>query len=325
MDHILALARDQLTLGWGKNASGYIASAFVLATFCMSSMRWLRLTAIASNFAFIYYAAIADLLPVLALHSILLPVNVTRLAQIQIARASGKRLLARSTDPAPEDDLARPIYLNRQALADPPTALSLAEREQQRVACMLASRLARSGETAPASGPDRTGRAAATLLDKIDLFLTGLATGGGLSAAQMTHLTGLRSRDEVLRALHETLGELAGRLRDPGAHLPDWLAEALSEGLGTILLIAEDAARSFEDVDLLLRMTSDRSALVERLRSRAMTSWTDGDTSDQGAVYVVTALYERTVWLLRRYAHLLETVAAMQADQPASIAEAETV
>jgi len=244
----------------------------------------------------------------LALHSILLPVNVTRLAQIQIARASGKRLLARSTDPAPEDDLARPIYLNRQALADPPTALSLAEREQQRVACMLASRLARSGETAPASGPDRTGRAAATLLDKIDLFLTGLATGGGLSAAQMTHLTGLRSRDEVLRALHETLGELAGRLRDPGAHLPDWLAEALSEGLGTIL-----------------RMTSDRSALVERLRSRAMTSWTDGDTSDQGAVYVVTALYERTVWLLRRYAHLLETVAAMQADQPANIAEAETV
>jgi phosphate:Na+ symporter len=325
MDHILALARDQLTLGWDKDASGYVASAFVLATFCMGSMRWLRITAIASNFAFIYYAAVADLLPVLALHAILLPVNVTRLLQIQIARASGKRLLARSTDPAPEEDVATPIFLNRQALADPLTALSLAEREQQRVACMLTSHLPSSDGTALAAGTDKTGRAAETLLDKIDLFLTGLATGGGLTSSQMTHLTGLRSRDEVLRALHETLGELAVQLRDRGSDLPDWLAAAMSEGLNTILLIAEDAARSFEDVDLLLRMTSDRSALVERLRSKAATSWSDGDTSDHGAVYVVTALYERTVWLLRRYAHLLETVAAMKADQPASIAEAETV
>lgn len=323
MDHLLPLARDSLMLGWGKDAPGYVASAFVLATFCMGSMRWLRITAIASNFAFIYYAAVADLLPVLALHAILLPVNVTRLMQIQIARASGKRLLARSADTAPEEDLARPIFLNRQALPDAPTALSLAEREQQRVACMLASRLPCSGETSPVADSEKTGRAAGTLLDKIDLFLTDLATGRGLSAAQMAHLTGLRSRDEVLRALHETLGELAARLRDPGAHLPDWLAEALSEGLGTILLIAEDAARSFEDVDLLLRMTSDRSALVERLRSKATMNWTDGDTRDHGAVYVVTALYERTVWLLRRYAHLLETVAAMQSDQYAGAADAK--
>ena len=115
---------------------------------------------------------------------------------------------------------------------------------------MLTSRLPSSGETAPAAGTDNTGRVAATLLDEIDGFLTGLATGGGLTSAQMTHLTGLRSRDEVLRALHETLGELAVQLRDRGADLPDWLVEALSEGLGTILLIAEDAARSFEDVEL---------------------------------------------------------------------------
>ena len=312
MDHVLALARDMHPLSWGRDVSGYVASAFVLATFCMGSMRWLRVTAIASNFAFIYYAATAGLPPVLVLHTILLPVNVLRLLQIQIARVSGERLLARPKDTTLEQDLATPVFLARQALADPETALSLAEREQERVACMLASRLPGSGEAAAAitAGSDQTGRGATALLEEIDRFLAGLAARGGLSAAQFAHLTGLRSRDEVLRALHETLGDLAGQLRQHPAELPGWLVEALSEGLGTILLIAEDAARSVHDVDLLLRMTSDRSAWVEQLRSKAAVSWGDGDTSDHRAVYAVTALYERTVWLLRRYAQLLEATAA---------------
>jgi hypothetical protein len=216
------------------------------------------------------------------------------------------------------------VYLSRQALADPGTALGLAEREQQRVAYMLATRLPGSTEAPAAANSNETGRGAAVLLDEIDRFLAGLAAGGGLSAAQMNHLAGLRSRDEVLRALHETLGELAMQLRQHAGELPNWLAEALPEGLGTILLIAEDATRTVDNVDLLLRMTSDRSALVERLRSRAATSWTDGDTRGHRAVYTVTALYERTVWLLRRYARLLEAVATKHADQNASVADAQT-
>jgi hypothetical protein len=58
---------------------GYLASALVLATFCMRDMRRLRWMAIASNLAFIAYGALADLGPVLVLHLLLLPVNVQRL------------------------------------------------------------------------------------------------------------------------------------------------------------------------------------------------------------------------------------------------------
>jgi hypothetical protein len=58
---------------------GYLASALVLATFCMRDMRRLRWLAIASNLAFIAYAVLADLAPVLVLHLLLLPVNVQRL------------------------------------------------------------------------------------------------------------------------------------------------------------------------------------------------------------------------------------------------------
>ena len=58
---------------------GYLASALVLATFCMRDMVALRCLAIASNLAFIAYGALADLGPVLVLHLLLLPVNVVRL------------------------------------------------------------------------------------------------------------------------------------------------------------------------------------------------------------------------------------------------------
>jgi CRP/FNR family transcriptional regulator, cyclic AMP receptor protein len=58
---------------------GYLASALVLATFCMRDMVALRCMAIASNVAFIAYGALADLGPVLVLHLLLLPVNLVRL------------------------------------------------------------------------------------------------------------------------------------------------------------------------------------------------------------------------------------------------------
>lgn len=62
---------------------GYAASATVLATFCMSTMMPLRVLAIASNFLFSTYGALAHIYPVMILHLILLPVNTVRLVQIR--------------------------------------------------------------------------------------------------------------------------------------------------------------------------------------------------------------------------------------------------
>jgi CRP/FNR family cyclic AMP-dependent transcriptional regulator len=75
---------------------GYFASALVFATFYVRTMMPLRMLAIASNFAFIAYAAREGLMPVLVLHSVLLPVNLARLYEI-------KKLLA-FTRSAPAGD-----------------------------------------------------------------------------------------------------------------------------------------------------------------------------------------------------------------------------
>jgi hypothetical protein len=77
MHDALAWAHSSLFCG----IIGYVASALVLATFSMRSMRSLRMTAIASNLAFIAYAAVGDMPPILILHAILLPMNIVRLVQ----------------------------------------------------------------------------------------------------------------------------------------------------------------------------------------------------------------------------------------------------
>ena len=61
---------------------GYAASASVLLTFCMSTMVTLRVAAICSNVLFAAFGALAHIYPVLMLHLVLLPVNVSRLIQI---------------------------------------------------------------------------------------------------------------------------------------------------------------------------------------------------------------------------------------------------
>lgn len=67
---------------------GYTASALVLATFSVRSMRALRCIGILSNIAFISYAVAAGLAPILILHLVLLPTNVFRLLQLERAGRS---------------------------------------------------------------------------------------------------------------------------------------------------------------------------------------------------------------------------------------------
>jgi len=62
---------------------GYLASLLVFIAFYMRRMLPLRIVAIASNLAFISYAWIDGLTPILLLHGALLPLNVLRLFELQ--------------------------------------------------------------------------------------------------------------------------------------------------------------------------------------------------------------------------------------------------
>ena len=80
-------------------AIGYLASALVLLTFCMSTMLSLRAVAICSNLAFISYGFGAALYPVLILHVVLLPLNIVLL--VRMMNLPRKAKLAAATDLSP--------------------------------------------------------------------------------------------------------------------------------------------------------------------------------------------------------------------------------
>jgi hypothetical protein len=64
-----------------SGAIGFVASALVLGAFGMKDMVNLRIVAICSNIAFIAYALVLSLPPILILHIILLPLNGWRLME----------------------------------------------------------------------------------------------------------------------------------------------------------------------------------------------------------------------------------------------------
>jgi len=77
--------------GWSASiwidVVGYMASALVFLTFCMHTMLPLRAAAIGSNILFIIYGFASGAYPVLALHLILLPMNMWRTVElIRLAR-----------------------------------------------------------------------------------------------------------------------------------------------------------------------------------------------------------------------------------------------
>src|SRR5256885_16139942 len=84
---------------------GFLASAAVLATFCMRRMLMLRLVALTSNVLFAAYGYVDHLPPVLLLHLILFPVNLVRLYEFSSHREGPGTLgyqtyhLARSQHP----------------------------------------------------------------------------------------------------------------------------------------------------------------------------------------------------------------------------------
>ena len=311
----IGLAYRQHFPAWIGTGSGYLASVLVLLTFSMSSMLWLRMTAIGSNVAFIFYAAVADIRPVLILHCILLPVNLYRLIQVRIAVMTARRLLVEPDSAVQHGELAEPHFLPRAAVADPGAALPLAEREQEQVVRLLVACV--PSEAAIASGLDSQVASAAAphLLDAIDRFLAALVPGNP-SPGQLAHMAHLHSRNEVLRALHETLDELAALLSRATPGQPESIAASVREGLGVLLLHAEEAAHTHaaDDVQLLSRTTEDRSALVERIRASSIAESAASSAADYHAIYAMTALYERAVWLLHRYAALLGNRTAVVQD-----------
>jgi phosphate:Na+ symporter len=217
--------------------------------------------------------------------------------------------LARLAPPSREQTLARPKFLDENALATAEVALLLVEQEQKRVIATLPHFLdgIRSDRTPvhDGLGPTTLRQALHTLNGEITNYLADL----------MTHETGREARQRVLTSTYrqQCLNQLADALadfalttgplrRDPHAGC---LVTSLIEGLDTIISVATDAAQSGDPLDsqMLATMTSDRGDLLDSMRHSVVHRPDSGATDSargESALLYALSLFERTVWLVRQ-------------------------
>jgi phosphate:Na+ symporter len=228
--------------------------------------------------------------------------TIAQLAGAAIAALAGTRVTAWFAvhyPPGAAESLASPHFLLRESLNDPPVALSLANREIARLTARVPALL----DHVRAS-PDLTAPSAVTLRD------AGISLATAIKSYLLNLLDNHPGRDQVAAALllenatgsiaglHEALADIAAAAPD-AASLP--AAGRLIESLHALLSFIADHAASLgaDDPDFLLRMLGDRNAMMTELRQRL--SADDADAPAQDALFRISMLFERAVWLGRRF------------------------
>lgn len=130
----------------------------------------------------------------------------------------------------------------------------------------------------------------------------------------------LRDRNRLLASLQDSLVELhqaaqaaGGAAADgaPVALLLDQLVQSLHLMLETLADTASRPLPDAEDLALLRSLTHDRSELMDGIRRRLQGS--ELEAGLRQAVFSATTVFERCVWLARRYVLLLDAPAGPSA------------
>jgi phosphate:Na+ symporter len=223
------------------------------------------------------------------------------------------RLLEWATPADGREDHSKLQYLYDEALEEPVTALDLIEKEQLRLAKRL--RMQAAALRTGSGSPERTN---ASLLHEpfksvaaqIDRFQHELLNQQ-LGAQGVERLTKLQTRLSLIVYLEDSLRALGvataavpidGRLGDFVLTFVEALDFVLLEMIGTV----ESGDRS--SLELLMRITEDRGDLMERIRQEYLAEESSIATADRAVLLQVTSVFERVIWMVHRFARLIEPV-----------------
>ena len=208
-------------------------------------------------------------------------------------------LLRRLVPTGEMETLAQPAFLLGAALTDPPVALDLAMRELARLSARLPLlldhvRAEPEGGTPPAT---TLAHAGTMLAEAIKSYLTRLLDHhprrGEVAAALL-----LQAAAGNAGALHEALAELAAAAPNAATMAT---SGRLIEALHALMSMVADHAETLgaDDPEFVLKLLGERDQLMEELRQR-LTTVSEAEPELQDALFRMTILFERAVWLGRR-------------------------
>jgi phosphate:Na+ symporter len=222
--------------------------------------------------------------------------------------------LHRLSPPTHEQDLSRPRFLCETALADPESALDLAEAEQKHLLTHLPAlldtlrpRLESTHLPIPTSVRHR---AIIAVSDDLQAYLRELVEKQ-IDPATSARLLSVEQRQAILSPLCQSVYEFVGTISRQEMPATSPRFTQLIESLDTLILTLLDAldSRDPSDLTMLMHMTADRGGLMERQRRNLIESTPDLEHSTKSEFFYLTALYERSIWLMRQFIQLHLTLA----------------
>jgi len=226
------------------------------------------------------------------------------------------KLLVRLCPPTKEEDLSKLQFMHDQALNDPESAMDLLEKEQLRLINRLPDYLQvvrTEGGGEESVDYEIVHKASLAVAEEIQSFLAELVNKN-LSHRTSERLLNLQNRHSLISSIEENVYQMVGTVHDTqySAALQK-LVHSVIEGLHAILLTTLDAMESSEEseAELLISITADRGELTERIRKTYLTSERELELSDKSTLLYLTNLYERIVWLIRKWATLLKNARAL--------------
>jgi phosphate:Na+ symporter len=205
--------------------------------------------------------------------------------------------MARWRPPTTAEALAQPIFLLREALSDPAVALDLAMQELARLTLRVPMLLDHVRDNPDATSPLAPALKVTgiELAQAIKIYLTSLLDNP-LARHQVAVALLLENATGNVAALHEALADLAAAAADAaGMAEAGRLVEALHVLMGFVADHAQNPGQ--DDPAFILKMLGDRNAMMMELRGRLAA---DTGSAAQAALFRMTIMFERSVWLARR-------------------------
>jgi phosphate:Na+ symporter len=218
------------------------------------------------------------------------------------------RLLERVAPPTVAEEISQPQYIYHDAQQDPPSAVLLTTKEQERLLQLLPFYLD-SVRDLPAHPKNRRMlyQGSSQVTETCHRFLEALLATQ-MSAETLEIAVSLKDRNQLLSGLQETVNELAAavervhHIAAPDSE-PRVLAGNLVETLHLMLeTLAEAAGQTDTELVITLKaLTADRSELLQDIRRRLLAGG-QMDSTVRETVFDALSLFERSLWLMRHYA-----------------------
>ncbi len=217
------------------------------------------------------------------------------------------KLLQRLSPPTPEEGLSVTRFITEQSLSDFSTALILIEYEQVRIFERFAESIdnVRNENTNEFTSDFAVIRKSnMVLINEIDMYLTRIGNFN-LSHDNSEYYIQLQNRQLILKSIDETVFNFVSTIHvHEFSMVLDTLVLNSSESLHVNFITAVETTKSknFSEIEMLLKITSDKGSLMEKTRKFYFSENQNLSQEDKAALLYITALFERTVWLLNSWA-----------------------